>query len=138
MLSKDGKECSLKFGNILVFCADTYLKSVLLSPWDEELRSPFQLGTQRNLLIYNAIGDICICMTKLVIYMSYIYAFVQEFYTHKRESFKLQVRIRVFVMIIEEDILLIMFVMVRFHSPLHAALNFLSLLSHHIDCHPHC
>ena len=37
-LRKDGKEFSILFGNILIFHADTFHKSVLPAPWNEALR----------------------------------------------------------------------------------------------------
>ena len=49
MLRKDGKKSSLKFGNILIFCADTFHKSVLPSPWDEVLRVSISIGYTKKL-----------------------------------------------------------------------------------------
>ena len=100
ILKKDRKKCSLAFGNILISLQIHSTSLYFLLHRMKCLGSPFQLGTQRNLLIYNAVNHIYICMTKTVTNISYIDAFVQEIYTYEIESFKVQVCIRVSVMII--------------------------------------
>ena len=48
-LKKDRKKLSISFGNILIFHADTFHKSVHLALWNEALRVSISIGYTKEL-----------------------------------------------------------------------------------------
>ena len=102
----------LSFGNILIFHADTFHKSVLPSPWNEVLRVSISIAYLLAIIPF---------MTSIVARIKQLQQYLITMLLYRQlinmkdeiQSFYMQYLIGQHVMIIQDDIILIIFISVR-------------------------